>query len=29
MNGFSFEYNGISFKGQDLGQKYKWSELQK
>lgn len=29
MNGFSFEYNNISFKGQDLGQKYKWSELQK
>ena len=29
MNGFSFEYNNISFKGQDLGQKYKWLELQK
>ena len=29
MNGFSFEYNNIAFKGQDLGEKYKWSSLQK
>jgi len=29
MNGFSFEIEGIPFKGQDLGAAYKWSSLQK
>ena len=29
MNGFSFEVAGVSFKGSDLGSKYKWAGLQK
>lgn len=29
MNGFSFEIGGIHFKGQDLGDAYKWNGLQK
>ncbi|MBE7564110.1 relaxase/mobilization nuclease domain-containing protein [Acidithiobacillus sp. HP-6] len=27
MNGFSFSYGGLSFKGSSLGDKYKWSRL--
>lgn len=29
LNGFSFEYQGIPFKGSDLGDDYKWSERSK
>jgi hypothetical protein len=29
MNGFSFEIDGISFKGSDLGKTYTWTGLQK
>jgi hypothetical protein len=29
LNGFSFEIGGIHFKGQDLGESYKWNGLQK
>lgn len=29
LNGFSFELDGIPFKGQDLGDAYKWGSLQK
>jgi hypothetical protein len=29
MNGFSFEFAGVAFSGSKLGEKYKWSELQK
>jgi hypothetical protein len=29
LNGFSFEIGGIHFKGQDLGDSYKWKGLQK
>lgn len=29
MNGFSFELDGVAFKGQDLGNNYKWNALQK
>lgn len=29
MNGFSFELDGVSFKGSDLGKGYTWSGLQK
>ncbi|XUW88624.1 relaxase/mobilization nuclease domain-containing protein [Burkholderia sp. M6-3] len=29
LNGFSFEISGIHFKGQDLGEAYKWNGLQK
>ena len=29
LNGFSFELDGVPFKGQDLGAAYKWSSLQK
>ncbi|MGF6755248.1 relaxase/mobilization nuclease domain-containing protein [Paraburkholderia sp. GAS42] len=29
LNGFSFEIGGIHFKGQDLGEVYKWNGLQK
>jgi hypothetical protein len=29
MNGFSYELDGIYFKGQDLGEAYKWNGLQK
>jgi hypothetical protein len=29
LNGFSFEIGGIHFKGQDLGEAYKWNGLQK
>lgn len=28
MNGFSFEFDGISFKGSDLGKAYTWKGLQ-
>lgn len=28
MNGFSFEYRGIAFKGSDLGKAYTWKGLQ-
>ncbi|MGS7233258.1 relaxase/mobilization nuclease domain-containing protein [Enterobacter hormaechei] len=28
MNGFSFQYQGIAFKGSQLGKKYGWSSLQ-
>ena len=28
MNGFSFEYGGIAFKGSDLGKAYTWKGLQ-
>ncbi|WP_336512521.1 relaxase/mobilization nuclease domain-containing protein [Serratia symbiotica] len=27
MNGFSFEYNGIAFKGSKIGKAYSWSNL--
>lgn len=29
LNGFSFEYEGIPFKGSDLGDDYKWSKKSK
>lgn len=29
MNGFAFEYAGVAFSGSKLGDKYKWSSLQK
>ncbi|PIL39177.1 hypothetical protein CR103_13890 [Massilia psychrophila] len=29
MNGFSFTFSGVAFSGSKLGEKYKWSELQK
>jgi hypothetical protein len=29
LNGFSFEIGGINFKGQDLGESYKWNGLQR
>lgn len=29
LNGFSFELEGIAFKGSDLGNKYTWSSLKK
>lgn len=29
MNGFSFEMNGVAFKGSQLGARYKWGSLQK
>lgn len=28
LNGFSFEYDGISYKASDLGKKYGWKQLQ-
>lgn len=28
MNGFSFEFNGVAFKGSSLGADYKWKKLQ-
>ncbi|XDK46605.1 relaxase/mobilization nuclease domain-containing protein [Kosakonia cowanii] len=28
MNGFSFEYSGISFKASQLGKSYSWTALQ-
>lgn len=27
LNGFSFSYDGVSFKGSSLGDKYKWAKL--
>lgn len=29
LNGFSFEYDGVSYKASDLGKKYGWKQLQK
>src|SRR5271165_489459 len=29
LNGFSFQFNGLNFKGQSLGNAYKWASLQK
>jgi hypothetical protein len=28
MNGFSFEYNNVSFKASQLGKKYSWKNLE-